>query len=181
MKNSFVGIVVAKENSIRFPGKNIHPYEGEPLFWHSVKPLLESKYIADVFVATNSKKILNVCNQKNVNTIWRDVNVVDDEEPLLSVLKYCYQSLSKKYDYVITIMANCPNHTTIEVNEAIKKIVDNNLNEVRGFNSNGLETGMLLFKSDIIKNGFQISSHLGMVASEGFEIHYLEELPSTIK
>lgn len=176
MKITAVGIVVAKENSKRFPGKNIYPYKNEPLFWHSVKPLLSSEFIDEIYVATNSNEIIEYCNQKNIKTIWRGPNIIDDEEPLLSVLRYSYQSLNKEYEYVATIMANCPHHTADEVNQALLKISQGNFNEIRGFDNHGIETGLLIFKSEVIKNCFQISSHIGMIESKGYEIHYVEDL-----
>ena len=46
-----IGIICAKGESARFPGKNKHVHDGTPLFWHSVRPLLESKLVDDVYVA----------------------------------------------------------------------------------------------------------------------------------
>ena len=37
-----VGIVIAKKNSLRFPGKNFHFVSGVPLFWHSVECLIDA-------------------------------------------------------------------------------------------------------------------------------------------
>lgn len=173
---STVGIVVAKEKSNRFPGKNFYPYKNEPLFWHSVKPLLESEYVDEVYVATNSSVVSDFCKQKNVKTIWRGPNIVDDEEPLLSVLKFSYQSIAREYNFIATIMANCPNHTVEDVNKAMEKISREELNEVRGFDKLGVETGLMIFKSSLVKSHFQISSHIGMIDSNGHEIHYIEDL-----
>ena len=60
-----LGLVAAKDNSNRFPGKNKHIHNGEPLFWHSVKPLLDSK-IDDVYVITDSNYIKSYCEERNV-------------------------------------------------------------------------------------------------------------------
>ena len=56
-----VGIVAAKENSNRFPGKNNYMVDGEPMFWHSVKPLLDSDKVDDVYVITDSDYIKSYC------------------------------------------------------------------------------------------------------------------------
>lgn len=177
---SVVGIVAAKENSSRFPGKNYFVLNGVPLFWHSVQPLLDSTYVDDVYVATNSEVISSYCKNKNVKVIWRGPNCSDNDEPLLSILKYAYQSLSTHYQYLITIMANCPFHTASTVDNALLKIQTGNYNEIRSFNSNGDENGLMVFKSSIIKEHLQISSHIGSINAEAMEIHYESEIETAL-
>ena len=51
MKNDFfIGVVPVKKNSNRFPGKNFEIVNEEPLFWHSVKPLIENQFIKDIYI-----------------------------------------------------------------------------------------------------------------------------------
>lgn len=173
-----VGVVAAKANSVRFPDKNIQILRGEPLFWHSVKPLMESRYVDCVYVATDSEVIENYCNERGVAVIRRGVNVIYDEAPLLSVLKYAYQSINCKYAYVATIMANCPNHTAFELDNAIRLIKSKSLKEVRGFDKDGIETGLMVFDSTVIDTATAISSHIGSIVTGGTEIHYRDELKS---
>lgn len=172
-----MGIVCAKSESVRFPGKNKYIHDGVPLFWHSVRPLIESTLVDDVYVATDSHEIAEYCKKKNINIILRGVNANFTDEPLMGVLNYCIKSVDKKYNAVITIMANCPNHNVVDVDNAIAKFTDNTeLKEVRGFDEHGIETGLLLFDSSIVKSNFSISSHIGSVLTEGYEVHYKEDL-----
>lgn len=172
-----VGIVCAKEDSIRFPGKNKYVHDGYPLFWHSVRPLIDSNYVDDVYVATDSYEIIEYCKKKKVHVIYRGVNANFTDEPLIGVLNYCVKSINKKYDAVITIMANCPNHSVLDVDKAITLFMNNiELKEVRGFDKDGLETGLLLFDCNIVKSNTNISSHIGSVVTEGYEVHFKEDL-----
>jgi CMP-N-acetylneuraminic acid synthetase len=172
-----LGIVCAKAESSRFPGKNKYVYDGAPLFWHSVRPLLESKLVDDVYVATDSDDIAKYCKKNDVGIVFRGVNANLTDEPLMGVLNYCIKSINKKYDVVVTIMANCPNHSVGDVDNAITKFKNNNeLKEVRGFDALGIETGLLLFDSNIVMSNFSISSHIGSVLTEGYEVHYKVDL-----
>jgi CMP-N-acetylneuraminic acid synthetase len=172
-----IGIICAKGKSTRFPGKNKHVHKGVPLFWHSVRPLLESKLVDDVYVATDSQDIAEYCKTKDVQTVYRGINANFTDEPLMGVLNFCIKSVDKEYDAVITIMANCPNHSTDDVDGAIAKFRDNSeLKEVRGFDKQGIETGLLLFDSNIVKSNLSVSSHIGSVLTEGYEVHYKEDL-----
>jgi CMP-N-acetylneuraminic acid synthetase len=171
-----VGIIAAKKNSNRFKNKNIHELEGKPLFWHSVEPLLKSKNVNDVYVATDSEFITNYCLERNVNVIKRTCNSNHDEAPLLSVLKFAYQNIDVRYDNIITIMANCPFHTSQDVDKAIDMINTGKYNEIRSFNQHGDENGLIVFREHVILNYYQISSYMGSITTLGEEIHFLEEL-----
>lgn len=174
--NSVVAIIPVKENSNRFPGKNYHLIDGVPLFWYSVKPFLESRFVHDIYVSTNSPYVEEYCKKNNVGIIFRGINCSDDNEPLLDVLKFSYKTLNQAYDVVATIMANCPLHKARDVDEAVLKIEKPDVMEVRGFNSNGQESGLLVFKSKIVTENLQISSHIESINTNGKEIHYLSEL-----
>ena len=78
-----VGLVAAKNNSNRFPGKNKFIYNNKPLFWHSVEPLLHSSLIDDVYVITDSTEIQDYCKLNNVKTIWRPKNATRNDDKLI--------------------------------------------------------------------------------------------------
>ena len=172
-----IGIVAAKSRSERFPGKNAFIHEGVPLFWHSVQALLDSRFVNDVFVATDSEEISEFCQEKGVGVIVRGENARDTDEPLIDVLKYCVKSLDLSFDAVATIMANCPNHRGSDVDAAVRALENNaDLNEVRGFDQIGTETGLMVFRKNLIRSSFQISSHIGSITCDGYEVHYREDL-----
>lgn len=173
---SNVGIISAKSNSNRFPNKNIYELEGYPLFWYSVIPLIESEYIDDVYVITDSHFIKGFCEDRGVKVIWRGVNAIHDEEPLLGVLRFGYKSIDKSYDNIVTIMANCPKHSVESVNKSIELMMRSDLLEVRSFNDIGEESGLMVFKEKVILNTLQISSHIGYINSNVKEIHYKTDL-----
>ena len=170
-----LGLVAAKDNSNRFPGKNKHIHNGEPLFWHSVKPLLDSK-IDDVYVITDSDYIKSYCEERNVGVIWRPKNATRDEDKLVSILRFGYYSLDKDYDVIVSLMANCPGHSVDTINNGIDLLKNKNLREVRSFNKDGEESGMLIFSKDILQNNFDISYYIGGLTSDVKEIHYKGDL-----
>jgi len=176
MKCNTVGIVCAKSNSNRFPNKNIYEFNGVPMFWHSVMPLIDSKKVDKVYVTTDSAFIKEYCDARGIEVIWRNINAIHDEEPLLEVLRFAYKCIDKSYENIITIMANCPHHKVSAVDEAIDLIHSSDILEVRSFNSAKEESGLMIFKEKIILEYTQISSHIGFVSSEVNEIHHKEDL-----
>jgi len=171
-----VGIIIVKGNSNRFPGKNIYPVQGKPMFFHNVELLINCVDIDDVYVCTDSHYIREYCLTEGVKIIWRGENVREDEEPYLSVLKYAYQCIDKQYNHIATILPNTVGHTQKNVDNAVKFIKEKDLHEVRSCDSSGIENGILIFKESVILQAPAISSYMGIVYSGGKEIHYKEEL-----
>ena len=171
-----LGLVAAKDNSTRFPGKNKHIYKGIPLFWHSVQPLLDCSEVDDVYVITDSPLIKGFCRVKGVGVIWRPKNASRDEDKLINILRFGYYSLDTEYDITVGIMANCPGHQSESISQAISLMKSQNLREVRSFNSRGEESGVLVLSSVVMHDNMDISYYIGSVTSNVKEIHMMEDL-----
>src|SRR6266481_6178155 len=52
-----VGIIPARWNSTRFPGKPLHPIAGKPLLQHVVERCLQAGTLSEVLVATDDRRI----------------------------------------------------------------------------------------------------------------------------
>lgn len=173
---SVLGIVVAKKKSKRFPNKNIYNLNGIPLFWHGVSTMLESQMVDDIVVSTNSKTIERFCKKNNIKTIWRPENASLSDEPLINVLNFTYKSMDKRYDKILCILANSHGHTKEDISNAIEIFDKNNFNEIRSFDKNGVENGLLLFKENIILENKPISTYIGSIINNAKEIHYKNDL-----
>jgi CMP-N,N'-diacetyllegionaminic acid synthase len=172
---SVVAIIPVKGDSLRFPKKNLKILKGEPLFWHSIKCIFNCKNIKEIYVATDSLEVKKYCLKKRIKIIWRGPNKKNHEEQFFDVVKYAYGTLDKSYQYVISVLANSPEHKTPQVDESIKMIKTNKFQEVRSYNEKGEETGLFAFRSFIFEKRFEISNHLGAIKSDSKEIHYKKE------
>ena len=172
-----VGIIAAKANSKRLTDKNTKLVAGVPLFWYSVQPLLDAKTIDKVYVATDSLLIKQYCENKNVSVIWRNINAVRAEDKLISVLRYAYYSIEESADAIVTIMANCPGHTSESVDKLVKMFYNKNLQEVRSFDSEGEENGLMIYSKEIMESNRDISYYIGCMVTENVkEIHNEQDL-----
>ena len=54
-----IAIIPARKNSQRIKNKNIKIFNGKPIIFWSIKTALKSKLFKDIFVSTDSKKLLN--------------------------------------------------------------------------------------------------------------------------
>jgi len=170
------GIILAKENSNRFPGKNYKEYKGKPLFEHSLDLIRQFVKIEDIYICTDSSTIKIFCNGK-YNIINRYCNVNRDDEPYLSVLKYAYQFIAKSYDIIITVLANSINHDAEAIIEGIRILEKyDKIQEVRSFDSDGIQNGIFLFREEFVLNCNSTLHEMGYIYDPGKEIHYKEEL-----
>lgn len=173
-----VGVVVAKRESTRFPGKNYHIVNGEPMFWGPVSCLLKSKYIDKVYVATNDRNnIFKYCIDRGVSVIWRGPNSSHPEEPLFDVIKFSYKSIDSSYDIIANIMANSIGHNQEDLDNAIELLVSKGLKEVRSYSEENVENGILILDSSVVFEKHQLSSYVGMIQNNAKEIHYPNDLP----
>lgn len=178
---SAVGIIIVKENSNRFPGKNYYHVDGVPMFYHNVKLLLGCDKIDDVYVCTDSNYSRSYCLGRDIKVIWRGKNISADEQPFFEVLKYAYQSIPERYDIIVTVLANSIDHNKDGIEKAIEIIEKNEeVKEVRSFDKVGNQSGILAFK-DCLFYGNHTLAHMAMIRSDGKEIHYKGELDERTK
>jgi CMP-N-acetylneuraminic acid synthetase len=175
MKKKTIAIIAIKKNSKRLNKKNLKILKKYPLFWHSIKCFFKVLSSKNIYIATNSLEVKNFCKKKKANIIWRGPNKSYDEEQLFDIIKYSYSTLNFKPKYILSVLANAPFHTKENIIDLITLIKTNKHDEIRSFDKNGNETGLFAFKSKVLDNQFQISSHLGMISAEAKEIHYLKE------
>lgn len=171
-----IGIVAAKEESARFPGKNIEYYKGAPLFWHSVQPLLDAKQIDKVYVSTDSAYITKYCAFAEVPVIWRNPNAARPDDKLINIFRFVYYSIEEQPDIVVRIMANCPGHTGESVDKSITLFLDGEFKELRSFNGYGEESGLVIYSKEIMESNEDVSYYLGCVIDDVREIHFKEDL-----
>lgn len=170
-----VGIIPAKANSNRFPGKNNYLINRKPMFLHNWELLNNCPLVNMTYIATDSLDVRRYFHHLPLAIIDRRANISKDDQPIFDVIKYAYYCLNERYDIIISILANTINHTQSAVIEALEMIINTNLDEVRSYDENGIENGILAFREKVLLK-HEISAYMGMIISPGKEIHYKEEL-----
>ena len=69
MTNKVLIVIPARYDSSRFPGKPLAKINGIPMIKRTYSQALKNKYTKDIIVATDSKRILNYCNENDMNVI----------------------------------------------------------------------------------------------------------------
>lgn len=65
----YIGVIPARYNSSRFPGKPLADICGKPMIWWVHEQLKKVTELTDVYVATDDSRIKNVCDNYGIKTV----------------------------------------------------------------------------------------------------------------
>lgn len=124
-----LAIIPARAGSKGIPNKNIRIVGGRPLVYYSINNALQSKYITDVIITTDSNPVRIIGEQMGAKTKWRDESLCKDDVTLDAVI---YDAIPKneKWDYIITMQPTSPTLSVETLDKAIEYTINNNLDTV---------------------------------------------------
>lgn len=137
-----LAVIPARAGSKGIPNKNIRIIGGYPLVYYSIKNALDSSFITDIIVSTDSEHVQIIGNQMGVRIKWREPALCGDAVTLDSVIADAIPK-DENWDYVITMQPTSPTLRVKTLDKAIKYAIDNNLDTlISVINSPHLSWGM---------------------------------------
>ena len=124
-----LAVIPARAGSKGIPNKNIRLVNNKPLIYYSIKNALESKWITDVIVTTDSPEIEIIAKQMGVIYKQRDEKLCGDAVTLDSVI---YDAIPEKseYDYIVTMQPTSPTLKATTLDDAIAYTIEHDLDTV---------------------------------------------------
>ena len=115
--------------SLKF--KNIYPLNGKPLLYYSVKSA--SEICDDIFISSDSEKILDLAKKFDCKTIKRPDSISDDFSSTEVVLEHAAVEMDmvKKYDAVVYLSACEP----LRPKGTLKKLLNEFINKNKAIES----------------------------------------------
>jgi len=130
---SVLAIIPARGGSKGLPGKNIRSMCGKPLIGWSILQGLESQYIDEVLVTTDSQEILDIAKKCGANAPFiRPKSLADDDASSIDVLIHAVDYLSEAgriYDYLVLLESTSPLRDVSDIDGAIELLMNNELSE----------------------------------------------------
>lgn len=123
-----LAVIPARAGSKGIPNKNIRIINGHPLVYYSIKNALNSEYITDVIVSTDSPEVGIIATQMKVMLKWRETSLCGDEITLDAVIADAIPEGG--WDYIVTLQPTSPTLKVDTLDKAIKFTIDNNLDTV---------------------------------------------------
>lgn len=124
-----LAIIPARAGSRGIPNKNIRIIAGHPLVYYSIKNALQSGYITEVVVSTDSPEVRIIAQQMGVKVHWRDAALCGDAVTLDAVIADAIPA-NKSWDYVVTMQPTSPTLRVETLDKAIRYTIDNDLDTV---------------------------------------------------
>lgn len=125
MVKNILALIPARGGSKGLPNKNILEICGKPLITHTIKYALNSKYIDDVIVSTDSKKIADIAIESGAEIpFMRPDYLATDKATSHDVYLYTLKELKEKYgrEYkaMIVLQPTSPLRNTEDIDNAIE-------------------------------------------------------------
>lgn len=120
-------LIPARINSKRLPAKALLPIEDIPMIIHTYKRSCLSKLKDEVFVCTDSKKIIEVCKKYNANFIWTKSLHKNGTERIAEAAK---KLKLKTNDIIIDVQGDEPLINPLDIDATIGFFLKNNFDIV---------------------------------------------------
>ena len=124
-----LAVIPARAGSKGIPNKNIRIIGERPLVYYSINNALNSKYVTDVIVTTDSDAVKIIAEQMGAKVKWRDSKLCGDDITLDSVI-YDAIPKSQEWDYIVTMQPTSPTLKVDTLDSAIEYAIDKKLDTI---------------------------------------------------
>lgn len=123
-----LAIIPARAGSKGIPNKNIRIVGGHPLIYYSIKNALNSNYITDIIISTDSDQVRIIGEQMGAKVKLREPSLCGDDITLDTVIADAIPE--EEWDYIVTMQPTSPTLRVSTLDAAIKYTIDKNLDTV---------------------------------------------------
>jgi CMP-N,N'-diacetyllegionaminic acid synthase len=132
-------ILLARGGSKGIPKKNIIDFNGHPLIYYSIKQALNSKYIKEVYVSSDSDEILNISSKYGAKPVKRPESIAGDKSSSEDALIHCIDCIGnlEEDDTIVFMQVTSPLRESIDIDKAIENFQENDYDSL--FTASALE------------------------------------------
>jgi len=117
-------LLLGREGSIGFPGKNIHPVLGRPLMVYPLLAAKHARHVGEVYVSTDSARIKAVAREYGATVIDRPPELAAKhalgEEAYAHGFRHIRDVLRKPVELMVLLFCNAPTILAQTLDEGIK-------------------------------------------------------------
>ena len=123
----FIALIPARANSIRIKNKNLIKFKGVSLVERTIITAKKSKYLKNIFLNSDSKKILSIRKKfKNINCYLRPKYLSTSKVKMIDVIKNFISKVElSKNDYVVLLQPTSPLRSYSDIDRCCKSILKN--------------------------------------------------------
>lgn len=114
-----IGVIPARFESSRFPGKPLSDLLGRPMIWWVYQRVKEVKQLSGIYVATDDERIEHICRQYDMNVVMTSERHPTGVDRLAEVAEKI------KADFYVLIQGDEPLIESRTIHEMVKRIEKN--------------------------------------------------------
>lgn len=119
-------LVIGREGSEGFPGKNVSDMLGRPLCWYPIKAAQMADQIDNVYVSTDFDEIASIAREEDANVIERDPALATADASAYNAFKDGFETITqqeeKEIDAIVLLICNSPTLTAARLEEGIASL-----------------------------------------------------------
>ena len=131
-----LALITARYGSKRVPGKNIRKLGNKPLVIWSIDAVKNNKYICDILVSTDNKKIADICLEAGAYLPWlRPSNLARDTTSSVDVALHAldwYESEKGAVDGLLLLQPTSPFRTKDTIQNGINLFIKHHRKSIIG-------------------------------------------------
>lgn len=133
--NTVIAVIPARGGSKGIPRKNMRLMHGKPLIEYAIRNAMESSFIDDVVVSSDSEEILAFASQfEGVTCLNRDSELAQDAvtlDPVIYDAVECQERLTgRQYDVVVTMQPTSPLLSVETLDAALGEFIRSNKDSI---------------------------------------------------
>ncbi len=125
--NKVLAIILARGGSKGIPNKNILDFCGHPLVAWSIMQSKITPNIDEVYVSSDSYKILEIAKKYGAKTIKRPDSISGDTSKSEEAILHALQHLNEKYEIIIMLEPTAPLRKPLDLSQSIEYFRKHNL------------------------------------------------------
>ncbi len=178
-------IIPARSGSKRLKNKNIFKFMSKPMVYWAIRAASESAFKNNVYVSSDSKKILNISQKFGAKKILRPRLLSEDKvfklEAIRHAVEYIERKTRRKLSLVVSLQANSPEVTSLDIDKSIYHLMKYNRQEVISINNDNNANGAIRVMRRNAVFQKSLSTYLGCVVTNTTDIHTLKDIKKIYK
>lgn len=122
-------LMIGRQGSVSFPGKNTYKVLGKPLMAYPILAAKSSKFIDDIFVSTDSEEIRTIAREYDAKIIERPPELATKEALGEDVFRHGYfwikQQVAKDIEMMVLLFCNAVTLTAALIDEGVEALRKN--------------------------------------------------------
>ncbi|HOL35923.1 MAG TPA: cytidylyltransferase [bacterium] len=122
-------LLIGREGSVGFPGKNIYPVVGRPMMEYPLLAAKYSKYVDAIYISTDSKKIMEIGERHGAIIIERPAELCTKEalgeDVFAHGYRYIRDTTGKQIEFMVLLFCNAPTILASTIDKGIEVLRKN--------------------------------------------------------